>query len=391
MVVIDIDTHFEPGRAWLDEHPRLAGRLPVYDVAEATVEAMLGDLLAAVPEEHWLPYDVLLPPQIAAILGQAKAEGYGFEGSAMHTPADPVARLEWMDRVGIDATNVLCLEGAGYARKVEDRALAREAVGTCNTWLAEQVAGNADRLMPATSLDLTGMDWAVAELARMRALGSRSFLLGPIPVPGIPPMDPYFEPLWSAAEDLGMVALVHTGSGGDAYDPAWANSTDGVVLRQLGVTAGSQAVQLMVNAMVFGGVFHRHPNLTLVIAEYGVHWFEGMVDHMEARGPAVPESAVYLGEYPYELTPAEFARRNIRITPLPRAHQSPVRLMERFGECVVFSSDYAHNESNPEPLAHYDSLFGGLDTAATRHFLGGNIADCFSRMGDPLPVAATAR
>ena len=52
---------------------------------------------------------------------------------------------------------------------------------------------------------------------------------------------------------------------------------------------------------------------------------------------------------------------------------------------------YVHNESNPEPLAHYDSLFGGLDTAATRHFLGGNIAECFSRMGDPLPVAATAR
>jgi hypothetical protein len=56
---------------------------------------------------------------------------------------------------------------------------------------------------------------------------------------------------------------------------------------------------------------------------------------MESRGPAIPESEIYMGRYPYELTPAEFARRNVRITPLPRAHQSPRRLLEEYPECVV--------------------------------------------------------
>ena len=387
MAIIDIDTHFEPGRSWLAEHPSLAARLPEYSVADATVRAQVGDLLERIPVDERPPRDVLLPPGLAAILGEVKVEGYGFDGAAMHTPADPVARLAWMDHVGIDATNVLCLEGAGYARYLEDRSVAREAISVCNTWLADQVDGNADRLMPATSLDLTDIDWAIAELTRMRARGSRTFLLAPIPAPGIPPMHQYYEPLWSAAEDLGMVALVHVGAGCNSYDPAWANYGDGMVLRQLGATQGHQAVMLMMNGMVFGGVFDRHPNLTLVIAEFGVHWFAGTVEHMEARGPAIPESAIYMGRYDYELTPAEFVQRNIRITPIPRLHQNPLRTIDRYPECVVFSSDYAHNESNPEPVAHYDTILAELPALAKRSFMGDNIAECYHRMGDPLAVA----
>lgn len=383
-VIIDMDTHFEPGRAWLADYPTLAEKLPTYSVADATVRAQVGDLLALVAEEQRPPYETLLPPGIRAILGQENVAGYGFKGSAMHTPADPVARLAWMDRVGIDATNVLCLEGAGYARYLENRTVAREVIAACNTWLADQVDGYADRLMPATSIDLTDIESAIAELTRMRGRGSRTFLIAPIPVPGVPPMHRYFEPLWSAAEDLGMVALVHVGAGCNAYDPAWANYDDGMVLRQLGATQSHQAVMLMVNGMVFGGVFDRHPKLTLVIAEFGVHWFAGTVEHMDARGPAIVESQIYMGHYPYELTPAEFVQRNIRITPLPRLHQTPLRTMERYPDCVIFSSDYAHNESNHEPTAHYDALLADLPADAKRRFMGGNIAECYSRMGDPL-------
>ena len=122
----------------------------------------------------------------------------------------------------------------------------------------------------------------------------------------------------------------------------------------------------MLNGMVFGGVFHRHPKLTLVFAELGIHWFAGAVQHMDNRGPASPESGVYMGHYAYELTPSEFVRRNVRITPLPRLHQSPVRLLEELPECVVFSSDYAHNESNPEPTAHYEPILADVQRRRAR-------------------------
>src|SRR5437773_2261612 len=128
MPVIDIDTHFEPGRSWLGDHPDLAAQLPEYSVATATVRAQVGDLLAAVPVEDRPPLEDLLPPGIAAILGHTKIDGYGFEGSAMHTQTDASSRLAWMDRVGIDMANTICMEAAGYARYLEDRDLARRAV-----------------------------------------------------------------------------------------------------------------------------------------------------------------------------------------------------------------------------------------------------------------------
>jgi predicted TIM-barrel fold metal-dependent hydrolase len=328
----------------------------------------------------------LLPPGIAAITGEAKVDGYGFEGSAMHTPGDSLERLAWMDRVGIDAANIICLQGADYASTLDDRPLAREAIETCNTWLADRVDGHQDRLLPLTSIDATNIEWSIAELARMRARGSRSFLIDTLPAPGYPPMHESYERLWSATEDLGMLALVHAGHAPASFDPAWANHPDGMVLRQLGATQSSQSAILMLNGMVFGGVFNRHPKLTIVFAELGIHWFAGAVHHMESRGPAIPESGIYMGRYPFELTPAEFVRRNVRITPLPRAHQSPVRLLEDYPECVIFSSDFAHHESNPEPTAHYETLMADVAPDIRTSFLGANIAECYARMGDPLTV-----
>ena len=281
MAIIDVDTHFEPGRGWLADYPEMAARLPEYSVAEATMRAQVGELLAGVPEAERPPRADLLPPKIAAILGEVKVEGYGFDGSAMH---------------------------------------------------------------------------------------------------------PDFEPVWAAAEDLGMICEVHVGSGGNAFDPAWANHPDTMVLRQLGAAGGWQAALLMMNGMVFGGVFDRHPNLTLLFAEYGLHWFAGAVEHMEARGPAVPESDIYMGTYSNELTPEETVRRNVRITPLPRHHQPVQRTLEQYPECVVFSSDYAHNESDPEPTAYYEEQLAGVEPSLKAAFLGGTIAECFARAGDPLPV-----
>ena len=94
------------------------------------------------------------------------------------------------------------------------------------------------------------------------------------------------------------------------------------------------------------------------------------------------------GAYPYELTPAEAVRRHVRVTPLPRRHQSPLGTLAVLPECVVFSSDYAHNEGNPEPTADYEELLADVDPVLRRRFLGGNIADCFERMGDPLAVGS---
>jgi uncharacterized protein len=387
MAVIDVDSHFEPGSAWLAGYPDLRDRLPEFDTAEVTTRIVAGDILAGVNREDWPSWDELLPPGIAAIAGgEERPDDYGYEGSSMHGAADAGARVAWLDANGIDMESVICLEGMINARFLDDRGLAREVIHTCNTWLADAVAGYTDRLLPVTCIDFADVSAAIAELTRMRARGSRAFLIGTVPVPGVPVMHPQFDPIWSAATDLGMIGLLHVGYQPASFDPAWANTAgDMMVLRQLGVSQGHQSVELMLNGMVFGGTFDRHPELTILIAECGLHWFEGTLEHMDSRDARhSPEARLYMGEYPFDLSPSEFVRRNVRITPLPRPHQSPRRLLESYPQCVVFSSDYNHNEGSGTPTAYYAGLLEDLNDALVSGFMGGNIGSSYELMGDPL-------
>jgi uncharacterized protein len=388
MPVIDVDSHFEPGPVWLDEYPSLRDRLPPFDTAEVTTKIVAGDILANVPRDEWPSWEQLLPPGILAIAGQEeKPDDYGYEGSAMHGATDAASRVAWLDENGIDLESVICLEGMINARFLEDRALAAEVITACNTWLADAVDGYTDRLLPVTCLDFHNVDAAVRELTRMRARGSRAFLIGTIPVAGVPVMHPQFEPIWSAATDLGMIAQLHIGYQPASFDRAWANTAgDMMLLRQLGVSQGHQSVELMLNGMIFGGTFDRHPDLTVMIAECGLYWFAGALEHMDSRDARnQPEARLYMGDYPFDLSPSEFARRNVRITPLPRLHQSPVALLDRYPECVTFSSDFNHNEGSATPTTYYRDLLDGLEAEVVAGFLGDNIARSYERMGDPIP------
>ena len=46
--------------------------------------------------------------------------------------------------------------------------------------------------------------------------------------------------------------------------------------------------------------------------------------------------------------------------------------------------------SNPEPTAYYDELLVGVSAEVRASFLGGNVAECYARMGDPLPLSKKA-
>ena len=145
-----------------------------------------------------------------------------------------------------------------------------------------------------------------------------------------------------------------------------------------------QSTQILLNVMVFGGVFERHPNLTVLLAELNIGWLPYTVAHMESR--TRPELELFIGKYPFSLMPTEFVRRNVRITPLPHAHQSPLPIMEELPETAVFSSDFPHFEGNPEPTLYYRDHLASLDQDHRDAFFFGNIADSFRRMQDPLPA-----
>jgi predicted TIM-barrel fold metal-dependent hydrolase len=256
--------------------------------------------------------------------------------------------------------------------------------------MGETHAPYAERLWPVTALTFEDLVWVVDELTRMRELGSRAFLISAVPTNGIPHFHSEYDKVWSAAVDLGMMPILHVGNNPALFADGWANvEGDMALLRQLGVCQAHQQIQVMLNGLIFGGVFERHPELTLLIAECGLHWFAGTVEHMEQRDSRRHVSPrLFFGEYRWSLSPAEFARRNLRITPVPQEMQDPSRLLEQLPECVVFSSDYAHNEGSPQPVNHYRRLLADLPPDVVDSFFSGSIAEAYARMGRPVAAAS---
>jgi len=80
---------------------------------------------------------------------------------------------------------------------------------------------------------------------------------------------PDFEPVWSAAEDLGMAAFGHFGFSKEKIHVGWAHNGRGLSTYNLlsHMLHFQTAPQLLLGAMIFDGLFERHPKLTVVMEE----------------------------------------------------------------------------------------------------------------------------
>lgn len=268
---------------------------------------------------------------------------------------------------------------------IEDMNLRQEIVATCNEWLATTCDDSGGRLLPVTALDYSDLDWAIAELTRMRGRGSRIFLIPGYPVDGVAPVHPSWDRLWSAATDLGMVPMLHTGFEHTRFYPGWANiGGDVTLLRQFGSSFRHVAPMTLINAMIYSGLFERHPKLTLLLAEVGVGWLPFMYRDLDDR--ITPTARLFLGDWKYPLKPSEYFARHIRGTPLLGGAEQPlIQVMDDLPEgMLVFSSDFPHFEGFGNPKHHYTEMFSGQPAARRDRFMGGSIADVYAAMGDPM-------
>lgn len=387
--IIDIDAHFEPGGDWLAPYPKLAARLPKIDPALLAVDAIVGDLLRDVPESERPPTGELLPPGLLTLFGQEKlAEAERrkeFEGKSQFQVANAKARVAWLDRQGIAVQNVICLSGFAYGLFLDDAALRREVLHTCNTWLAETCAESGGRLLPVSAPDFSDLDVAVAELERMRKLGSRIFLVPGHPVNDVSPAHPSWDRVWSAAVGLGMAPMLHVGLQHARFDPGWANvGGDVTLLRMIGSSHRHVAPMTLIYSLVYSGVFERFPNLTLLLAEVGTGWLPFVAREIDDR--ISPTAELFIGKWDLPLKPSEYLARNVRATPLSGGNDQPFLeiLRELPDDMIVFSSDFPHFEGFTDPLGHYREVLKDLPERKSERFLGGAIADAFARMGDPI-------
>jgi len=386
-VIIDVDSHWEIERFAPGEYPLepWRGEFPGTKLGQIA-HGVAGDLLFSLAPENRPTPEELFP----GLLKIAEQTG----GPAVLHPVHESSareRVEWMDRVGIDH----CLVNpGGWWQMLEYLGDERPAgVRRCNDFLTEQLSDQVDRLHAVAVLDLTDPATAVDELERARNRGARAFFLYTVkgkPPAGVSPGHPMWDPVWNAATRLGMIAVIHVGNTASDFD-GWAdigwNLPDGAGIEGLVRLANTQrvhAAQNMLSALLYGGVFARHPALTVLLAEMRVNWVPAFLDTLAGQA----EPSFILGEWPWERSGKEMLEHNVRVTPLPGfGDHDALEYLTRMPETLVFSSDYPHHEGNIDPINLYGPELDKVDGNLRVKFMGGNMEDCFARMGDPLPAS----
>jgi predicted TIM-barrel fold metal-dependent hydrolase len=375
MRIVDVDSHFYEPLDWLDEHfPALAAQLPPLSIGDFIFRFGMSDVLDAIPPDLQ-PDDLMdLAPAIKPFLEALPPPGAKLEELVGRAVCHPEDRLRLCDEKGI-AVQLINNNWAHMpymkAREVGRPDLATEVLEAYNSWAAGLLHGYTDRLIPITFLELEDVDRAIAQLRRMRDAGSRAFTIKPAPVSRERSLThPDHEALWSAAEDLGMIAVFHVGPSGPApLHPGWlANGGKPSTFSILNMVQAPSA-KLALAAMVFDGVFERHPKLVILVEELGISWLPEFLERMDALAKG-------RGRVPYDfpLLPSEYITRQVRVAALATTDKLYPTLDRIASEIVVFSSDYPHPEGGKNPFETFTKQLADASSEVCEDFFGGSIS-----------------
>ncbi|MCB0994717.1 MAG: amidohydrolase family protein [Acidimicrobiales bacterium] len=279
-------------------------------------------------------------------------------------------RVRAMDKMGVSRQLIFPNTVLRELRLATPEAL--EACRRYNDYVLDLNRRAGERARVVCQVNMADPAWALAELARVVDAGATGVLLPCAEPPGgTSPANPVWDPLWRTFEESGTPALLHIGAGGlasgEADDPmlpprAWSDSpTLGALFperpggeEQFGpfyIVVAHLAAEVYLTCLVMGGVFERFPALRFGAIEFGASWLGPLADRLDRHAALLTKIGA---DYP--LSPSEYLRRNVRVTP-QWTEQLDV-LVERHGlhECYVFSTDYPHIEGGRHPVQSFREM-----------------------------------
>ena len=295
---------------------------------------------------------------------------------------DPKERSHTLDLLGFEMQWVLpTFSFHQTVHAATDEALAATSM-TLNKAMADFCAHD-ERLKGVGYLPMNlGPDTAKKIMDQGFADGCYTFMV-PTNEPnpdGLSYTHPEFDPIWAGFAERRIPAGIHVAANGEynAVSPSFKNN--GKSELALGGDApagevgllhiGSSAV-LFMSALIFDGVFERHPDLRLISMEHAATWLPSWLHqldftaHMFKRRREFPEA------------PSVTAKRHIKVSPFP---DEPVGwIIENVGpDMLCFASDYPHPEGTGDPIGKFERNMSGCDQATMDKFYFGNMLELMS-------------
>jgi uncharacterized protein len=386
--VIDVDAHFHEPMDWLTHaDPALAAELPPPPPFRSAFVKAAGGVARQMFSEDLIPEDPLelVGAEFRVHLMKAAAmQPERYERRSGNPYYDAAARAELCDDEGVDVQflnpTMSIVQGFLQVAEAGCPDLLPRVINAYNGWATEQLAGYTDRLIPVAEIFPHDVKAMIAEMTRMREAGSRAFHLTQNDLRSY--THPDYEPMWAAAEDLGMLAYIHLPFGEPVHHSFANNGRGFETYVHLGGLAEGPRTRQFLMAMVFDGVFERHPRLTMLLAECGHSWLPQFLFDIDAKTTRIAmDGTAQENFYQLPLKPSEYIRRHVRVSVLPGFIESGVErlsLQEALEslpepEMLVFSSDYPHVEGRASAIPFFDKLLP-QDAKIREGFYGGSIA-----------------
>ena len=306
--------------------------------------------------------------------GEFKGETIATLASRPPGSGDTRERLKDLDQEGIWGEIVFPSLGM-WAGAIKDPVLVAEGSKALNDWALDEIQNVDPRRLVATAMiPLLDIDDAVKEAYRAKDKGFYAVFLPTVPPPGKPLYhDDYWEPLWAALEETGLVLTIHIGTDGEntVY-----RGPGGAVLNYVETTYGGQRATTQ---LIAGGALDRHPNLKVLIAEGGAAWAPFLGDRMNE---GYRQHGMFVRPT-LSMPPKEYIYRQVYVS--FQHDVTAVAAVTGMGyQNVMFGSDYPHLEGtygHTQKTLH--ELFDGVDDKVRHRITVGAFAELFPHIGEP--------
>jgi predicted TIM-barrel fold metal-dependent hydrolase len=177
-----------------------------------------------------------------------------------------------------------------------------------------------------------------------------------------------YEPLWSTAEELGLIIHIHTGKPrGMPKQPEMEKQNSGM---QIYIQLGRMSIMETLGYILWSGVFARHPGLKVVSVEGDIGWLPYFIE----RGAKLMKRHTRWTGQEVEHPPSHYMGRNFFAT--FEEDRLGVQLRHITGvDTLLWASDYPHSQTTwPKSRETIDETFAGVPAEEVRRMTWDNSA-----------------
>lgn len=282
---------------------------------------------------------------------------------------DPVARVEELDRDGVDAELIFASGVIAWVNGERDPDLHHAMVRAYNDFLSEFCAHAPDRLGGAALLPNRGTDEVLAELERLESMpGFVAYYMKALPDGGTSGIKADYDRVWQAILETGKPLAVHIGF---TDSPGVGKPVEAVggAKKLPGTGHFYDAPKLMLE-FIFEGVFDRFPELEIILAETDCGWmpyFQEQADDNYLRHAQADlkdnKLAMLPSEYMIKHFPASFI-----------TDHSAIANREKVGvDRMLWSNDHPHITSDwPNSWKTINASMANVPADERHKILAGN-------------------